>query len=199
VLRLGKQKHPNSILRVQQQGELSLHDNIDDVGIVTPFPYPLFKQCDPPWKDIPIGTSNTKTICDVGCLISSVSMSLNGKGVLIDNQPSNPEVLNRWLTANGGYVDSDDLEEKVVPKINPSKIKWVGEMRNQTAFSPDQIKAALNTKNTIVILNVMKGAHFVLAIGYDDTETNFYVNDPGFDKAYYLYSDIVGYRIFEYI
>ncbi len=44
--------------------------------------------------------------------------------------------------------------------------------------------------------HVMQGRHFVLVVGYDDGETNFYVNDPGFNNSYYTYSDIVGYRIF---
>lgn len=43
----------------------------------------------------------------------------------------------------------------------------------------------------IVDLQVMKGQHFVLGTGYDETETNFYVNDPGFNTAYYLYSGIL--------
>lgn len=53
----------------------------------------------------------TETICAVGCLMSSVSMSLNGKNILINGQTSDPGVLNHWLQKNQGYDDSNDLEE----------------------------------------------------------------------------------------
>eukprot|EP01115_Flamella_aegyptia_P013704 TRINITY_DN744_c0_g1_i1.p1 TRINITY_DN744_c0_g1~~TRINITY_DN744_c0_g1_i1.p1 ORF type:complete len:66 (-),score=12.61 TRINITY_DN744_c0_g1_i1:11-208(-) len=62
-----------------------------------------------------------QTICDVGCLMSSISMSLNGKSIKIDHVDSNPGVLNHWLQTHNGYVDGDDLDETVIPNINPSK------------------------------------------------------------------------------
>ena len=37
---------------------------------------------------------------------------------------------------------------------------------------------------------VDQGRHFVLGVGYDNTETNFYVNDPGFNREYYNYTGI---------
>ena len=37
-----------------------------------------------------IGTSTTYTICDVGCLMTSVSMALNGKNIVINGNASNP-------------------------------------------------------------------------------------------------------------
>jgi len=86
-----------------------------------------------------------------------------------------------------------------VPKIAPTKIAYVGSLLNRTALSPAQIKTTLDSKNTIIIYNVMQGRHFVLGTGYDDTNSNFYVNDPGFNNLYYEYTDIVGYRIFKYI
>lgn len=41
------------------------------------------------------------TICKVGCLMSSVSMALHGHHILIDQQHSNPGVLNHWLQKHG--------------------------------------------------------------------------------------------------
>lgn len=51
-----------------------------------------------------------KTVCAVGCLMSSISMALNGHGISIAGQPSNPGTLNAWLKANNGYTQDDDLE-----------------------------------------------------------------------------------------
>ena len=59
--------------------------------------YPLYKQCDSRWKNDKMGTSS-KTICQVGCLMSSVSMTIPGQ---------NPKTLNHWLTNNHGYVSGD--------------------------------------------------------------------------------------------
>ena len=50
-----------------------------------------------------------------------------------------------------------------------------------------------------MIANVMKGAHFVLVIGWDSVNTDtLYVNDPGFNKLSYSYkNDVVGWRLFD--
>jgi len=45
--------------------------------------FPLYKQCDSRWGSHRIGSSS-KTICQVGCLMSSVSMVLDGIGAKID-------------------------------------------------------------------------------------------------------------------
>lgn len=63
--------------------------------------YPLYKQCDPKWGNQQIGTSS-KTICQVGCLMSSVAMALSGVG-----HNYNPSTLNSWLKGHGGYVGGD--------------------------------------------------------------------------------------------
>ena len=39
--------------------------------------YPLFMQCDPRWANDYLGYAGNRTVCQSGCLISSVSMVLN--------------------------------------------------------------------------------------------------------------------------
>ena len=65
--------------------------------------YPMYKQCDPAWGTDQLGTSS-KTICQAGCAISSVSMALSGIG-----KSFNPKTLNQWLKAHAGYVGGDNL------------------------------------------------------------------------------------------
>ena len=65
--------------------------------------YPLFKQCDPQWASDQLGTSD-ETVCQAGCLMSSISMIMNSCNKLIEGDAANPQTLNRWLTYNGGYV-----------------------------------------------------------------------------------------------
>lgn len=169
-----------------------------------PFQYPLFKQCDPRWgKHLMV----TKTICQVGCLMSSISMALNGHHLMIQQKVSDPDTLNSWLKVNGGYDKSNDLFESVVPKISPHKIQYKGK---KIGLTPDHIKEYLKTKTTspsksilfsfliflVVIANVDNGGHFVLVVGYDAGQKNFYVNDPGFNRDHYTFDQIVGWRLF---
>ncbi len=58
--------------------------------------YPLFKQCDGNWGSDQLGTSS-QTICQAGCLLSSIAMGLAGTG-----HGYNPGTLNKWLKSNGG-------------------------------------------------------------------------------------------------
>ena len=45
-----------------------------------PMAYPLFKQCDPTWGN---DTIVDKTVCQVGCLMSSCAMALDGHGITL--------------------------------------------------------------------------------------------------------------------
>jgi hypothetical protein len=164
--------------------------------ITIPFHYPLFKQCNSSWANEIMVTT---TICKVGCLMSSVSMALNGHNILIDGQLSNPHTLNQWLRKNGGYDNNDDLYEDIVPKINPQRIVWLGSKIPGKSLSPEVVKQYLLSKNTVVIANVRDGGHFVLVVGFDETLTKWYVNDPGFDVEYYTYDQVVGWRLFKMV
>lgn len=168
-----------------------------------PFDYPLWKQCDAQWgSDIMV----TKTVCSVGCLMSSTSMGLAGTIIPIheDNDSSNkgvqanPGTLNEWLNDNGGYDSTNDMYESVVPKIDPSRITWPADGMHRTNDLPFSTVSEYISKGRIVIGNVMNGGHFVLLTGFSSDGDTFAVNDPGFATESYSYSkDIVGYRIFD--
>ena len=50
----------------------------------------------------------------------------------------------------------------------------------------------------IVIANVMQGEHFVLIVGYRSDNDTLIVNDSGFNRNSYSYSnDVVGWRLFD--
>ena len=94
-----------------------------------PFYFPLYKQCDSAWgSDLMV----TKTICQVGCLMSSVSMGLSGSNIDIEGLGADPGTLNTWLQENGGYDDYNDLIESVVPEINPDRIVWPDDGLSET-------------------------------------------------------------------
>ena len=66
-----------------------------------------------------------ETICEVGCLISSIAMALNKHRILVDGKTANPASLNTWLQQNNGYVPHDELVEGSLEKLSP-KITYVG-------------------------------------------------------------------------
>lgn len=120
-------------------------------------------------------------------------MALAGHDIEIEGQYSNPGTLNHWLRKHGGYDGENDLNEDAVPNINKGRIEWTGKAFNLT---PAEVKKMLDDSAHIVIANVMHGHHFVLVVGYDAGNTNFYVNDPGFNTLFYTMEQIVGWRLF---
>ena len=108
----------------------------------------------------------TDTICEVGCLMTSISMAINGWGISIDGNASNPGTLNTWLRNNNGYNSENDLQEKAIPNIDPGRIKWpFTGMHRTNDLSIYEVRGDL-LKERVVIINVMDGAHFVLVTGF---------------------------------
>lgn len=143
----------------------------------------------------------SKTICQVGCLMSSTAMGIAGKGIQIDiaqNISSTPKTLNTWLRANSGYQDNNLIETQV-PLINPDRISWPEDAFHKTNDLPFDTVCSYINAGRIVIANVNNGGHFVLLTGYDSEDKDtFHVNDPGYHRDNYSYkTDVVGYRIFD--
>ncbi len=175
----------------------SLLGAVAALNTTIPFEFPLFGQCDDKWGDDYMGT---KTICQVGCLMSSTAMAIAGSNILIDDNDSTPKTLNVWLRDNEGY-SNNDLIESQVPLIDPARITWPEDgMDRDKNLSYDTIVEYLEA-GRIVIGNVNEGGHFVLITGYssEDHDT-FVVNDPGYHKDTYSYKDdVVGFRLFDMV
>ena len=141
--------------------------------------YPLFKQCDAAWKNDALGTSS-KTVCQSGCLMSSVAMVLSDCRKTISGQAANPKTLNVWLRNNGGYVSGNLF---VWASVQPFGLSFVG-----FASTDADIKAKFN-QGYAVILNVNNGGHYVLMTG--SSASGYSVNDPGFSKTSYTNAEVV--------
>jgi len=107
-------------------------------------------------------------------LMTSAAMALNAIGNSV-----NPSSLNKWLTANNGYV-KDDLF--VWASINSWGVTFAGFISNNKI-------AKYIDDGYIVIVNVHNGGHWVLATGYQGDTIN--VNDPGYISVSYTLSQIV--------
>ena len=157
--------------------------------------YPLLHQCGESWSD---DYMDTKTICEVGCLMSSVSEGLAGYNISIDGAPSNPGTLNAWLRDNNGYDGSNDLFEAVVQEINPEHIVWPSDGMHKTKDLSYETVGEYVDSGRVVISNVLNGTHFVLTVGQGTDGDTLIVRDSGFDRTEYSYSrDVVGFRIYD--
>mmetsp|Transcript_20040 Transcript_20040/g.23235 ORF Transcript_20040/g.23235 Transcript_20040/m.23235 type:complete len:207 (-) Transcript_20040:37-657(-) len=142
----------------------------------------LYKQCDSAWANKMI---STKTICQVGCLMSSVSMILKSRGKSVAGATANPDTLNSWLKTHGGY--SGNLF--VWGSVAPLGLKYSGKTRSQKT-----VQECLCNSGCEAILNVNNGGHWVLATGYDGS--GYTVNDPGYSRTKYDYSGVGDVAIF---
>lgn len=85
-------------------------------------------------------------------MVTSIASALTGTG---HNQ--NPSTLNNWLKANKGYVNKDDF---VWASINSFGLTFEGKVSNAL------VRINLDV-GYVVIINVRKGAHWVLATGFN--------------------------------
>ena len=136
---------------------------------------PLYKQCDSKWGGNYI---SSKTICQVGCLMSSVSMGLSAHGKTIGGGAINPGTLNSWLKSNGGYQGN----LLIWGAANKFGISYQGQFKDVSNY-------AKNQNSYITILNVHNGGHWVLATGYSNGV--YTVNDPGYQTTSYKTSEVV--------
>jgi hypothetical protein len=103
-------------------------------------------------------------------------MALAGHGV-----DTNPSVLNNWLKNNKGYLNKDDFIWAALNKF-PGFL-FEGKVSNSL------LKINLDV-GYVVIMNVNKGTHWVLATGYSGN--TFFVNDSlNVAKKSYDLSEIV--------
>jgi len=127
--------------------------------------YPLYKQCDSRWGADKLGRDST--ICKVGCLISAVAMAMKGLNKKINGNDVTPRVMNTFLNNNGGY--SGNLF--IWGSIARFGFKYLGQ--------PTALQTIKNhiCNNNIVLLNIDRGGHWVLATGVNGNA--IIINDPG--------------------
>ena len=143
---------------------------------------PLFKQCDSKWANDKMGD---KTICQVGCFMSSISMGLNARGTKIDGQAATPKTLNKWMRAHKGYNNNGFIWAAVKP---------LG-LCFSTRLSGSGIDKYVSSSSYVTLLNVHNGGHFVLATGH--CSGGWSVNDPGYNVSCYTYGQVTQAIVFK--
>ena len=107
-----------------------------------------YDQFDERWGDDIMGT---KTLRMVGCLVSSVAMLLNSRGIQINKEAATPGTLNAWLRENCGYKEN----LFIWASVNQLGITFHEFTTNHTS-----IQEYISDGNYEVILNVNEGGHY---------------------------------------
>ncbi|TNV84640.1 hypothetical protein FGO68_gene14701 [Halteria grandinella] len=154
--------------------------------------YPLFKQCDPAWGDNPLGVSGDRTVCQSGCLVSSVAMALNDCSIMLpvneEELAANPGTLNSWLKVNNGFEDGFGF--------NWTSIDTLGFVWEKFSQNATELQEAHDMDKKI-FLHVRNLDHYVLMTGYskgslpNNLDSVFFVNDPNHDVNYYTATEVI--------
>lgn len=178
-----------------------------------PFPFPVFfRQCDPAWgSDI----MTSKTLCQVGCLESSLSVGLRNHGITLPGNTSNsvaqlvdPGTFNTYINQHDGY-SQNDLIHTVINDLCVNRtdhLECTAHWDDSDGHpSKKELPLAgviqyLWSQNHHVVANVNNGHHFVAVIGWNkQNPTQLRVRDSAGSTGREWYSvddDIVGWRVY---
>ena len=149
-------------------------------SILSSGPYANWKQYEGEWTNVQIGSSG-KTIKNIGCLVTSVSMQIARSGVQTNIQDFNPGTFVQFLNSHGGFVSGGNFVWGAATQAAPS-FKYGGQI-SVSGMSREQklnkIKELVNQKGVYVVAEVKgnTGQHWVAI----DNVTGNTINmmDPG--------------------
>jgi Peptidase_C39 like family len=158
-------------------------------------PVPSFQQGDDRWRDDSLGSvPENGTLGGEGCAVAAAAMVFKFYGIDVD-----PQQLNWFLTATGGYTDQGWLYWDRAAWIAPDRVRHVYEDLPSYHLIDSNI-----AHGNPVIVRVRLGSgitHFVVIAGKDGFD--YLVRDPGAGSAKGLYplrelgSDIEALRFYE--
>jgi hypothetical protein len=158
-------------------------------------PVPSFRQADEQWSDDPIGgVPDNGTLGGEGCAVAATAMVFKSYGIDID-----PQQLNWFLTAVGGYTDQGWIYWDRAAWLAPDRVRHVYE----DLPSYWLIDSNLARGNPVIVRIRLQGGvtHFVVIAGKDGFD--YLVRDPGSGAAKGFYplrdlgSDIEALRFYQ--
>ena len=126
--------------------------------------YAGWKQCGAPWSNIAMGTSG-KNICNIGCLVTSISMLMAKSGVQTSIANFNPGTFVEFLNSNGGFASGGNFVYAGATKAAPNFVYQgqvsVSGMTKQQKL--EKIKSLVNQNGVYVVAEVKgnTGQHWV--------------------------------------
>lgn len=88
--------------------------------------FSTWKQTGSTWSNVRMGNSG-RTIGQIGCLVTSISMLIAKSGVQTNIANFNPGTFVQFLNNNGGFDSSGNLQYTPISKAAPS-FKWVNQI-----------------------------------------------------------------------
>ena len=182
-------------ISVFSQNQIDFTNGLNSANTVnTELTIPHYKQNDPAWSGIQLGSCVGETIGKSGCAIACLTSLLKANGADVD-----PAKLNTFLKNNSGYSSGCLLIWSACSSYPNSSMTFNGTID----YSLASIKKEID-KGIPVIVNVMISGvnHFVIATGYTGigvSTSDFSTLDPLKSSATHLsdYSTIVGLRTFK--
>jgi hypothetical protein len=162
---------------------------------------PIFGQRSHQWSRDALGTDPVDTIGSSGCALTAVTMVTAAYGF-----SANPQQLNRWLTAHGGYIENDLLLWRQAGAATQGSVRWqwlhvpgiVSQLRTDDQDIEDLppqslVEAQLDAGRLVVAeVRLHGGMHFVVITGHSGH--TLYINDPWFGDRTTLQARYGNYR-----
>jgi hypothetical protein len=130
---------------------------------------PPFAQADPRWGADRLAATD-RSLAAEGCAVTSAAMALAFYGMDVD-----PQRLNNFLNANGGYTERGWIEWQIAAEFEPGKVRHAYEALPSYRL----IDWNLIRGNPVItrIRRAGGGTHFVLLVGKEGYE--YLAQDPG--------------------
>ena len=149
-------------------------------GCVSTGDFAGWKQCGMSWSNTRMGNSG-KTICNIGCLVTSVSMLIAKSGVQTNIPNFNPGTFVEFLNSNGGFVSGGNFVWAGATKAAPS-FKYQGSvyvlgMSKQQKI--EKLRSLISQQGVYVVAEVKgnTGQHWVAVDSINGDVIN--MMDPG--------------------
>ena len=147
--------------------------------------YTKWRQRGAAWSNIKIGNTN-RTIGDIGCLVTSISILIEKSGVSTPMVPFNPGTFVESLNKKGGFDSNGNLQYAAVNKVVP-EFKYVGKVNLRNKTREEKLATISQYYNQGYYLTVeVKGAtegnqHWVAVTGINGN--NIIIVDPASDRT----------------
>jgi hypothetical protein len=164
-------------------------------------PVPIFSQRAHQWSREALGTDPLDTIGSSGCALTAVTMVTAAYGY-----STNPQLLNRWLTEHGGYIENDLLLWRQAGAATQGAVRWqwmhvpgmVSQLRTDDQDIEDLppqsvVETQLDAGRLVVAEVRLHGnMHFVVITGHRGGILN--INDPWYGDRTTLQARYGSYR-----
>lgn len=144
-------------------------------GCVSTGDFAGWKQCGMSWSNTPMGNSG-RTLCNIGCLVTSVSMQIAKSGVPTNISNFNPGTFVEFLNKNGGFVSGGNFVWAGATKAAPSfvyqgSVSVLGMTKQQKL---DKLKSLVSQPGVYVVAEVKgnTGQHWVAIDGINGDTIN---------------------------